>query len=57
MTLYGDGHPVVSLDKVIRTRRDAGTDMKRNYKETAQGRLAVNVLEAPLDFTLNLPEC
>jgi L-serine dehydratase len=57
MALYGDGHHFVSLDKVIRTMRDTGADMKSKYKETARGGLAINVLEAPLDFTVNLPEC
>jgi len=57
MSLYGDGQHFVSLDKVIRTMRDTGADMKSKYKETARGGLAVNVLEAPLDFTVNLPEC
>ncbi|HEY6554330.1 MAG TPA: L-serine ammonia-lyase, iron-sulfur-dependent, subunit alpha, partial [Vicinamibacteria bacterium] len=45
------------LDKVIRTMRDTGRDMKDKYKETARGGLAVNVLEAPLDLSVNLPEC
>ncbi|WP_243302255.1 L-serine ammonia-lyase [Geothrix oryzisoli] len=57
MALHGDGHHFVSLDKVIRTMRDTGADMKSKYKETARGGLAVNVLEIPLDFTVNLPEC
>jgi L-serine dehydratase len=57
MALYGDGHHFVSLDKVIKTMRDTGADMKSKYKETARGGLAVNVLEMPLDFTVNLPEC
>ena len=57
MSLYGDGQHFVSLDKVIRTMRDTGADMKTKYKETARGGLAVNVIEAPLDFTVNLPEC
>jgi L-serine dehydratase len=57
MALFGDGHHFVSLDKVIKTMRDTGADMKSKYKETARGGLAVNVLEAPLDFTVNLPEC
>jgi L-serine dehydratase len=47
----------VSLDKVIKTMRDTGADMKSKYKETARGGLAVNVLELPLDFPVNLPEC
>jgi len=57
MALYGDGHHFVSLDKVIKTMRDTGADMKSKYKETARGGLAVNVLELPLDFPVNLPEC
>ncbi|WP_243285906.1 L-serine ammonia-lyase [Geothrix terrae] len=57
MSLHGDGHHFVSLDKVIKTMRDTGADMKSKYKETARGGLAVNVLEIPLDFTVNLPEC
>jgi L-serine dehydratase len=57
MSLYGDGQHFVSLDKVIRTMRDTGADMKSKYKETARGGLALSVLEAPLDFTVNLPEC
>ena len=57
MALYGDGQHFVSLDKVIKTMRDTGADMKSKYKETARGGLAVTVLEAPLDFTVNLPEC
>jgi L-serine dehydratase len=57
MALRGDGQHFVSLDKVIKTMRDTGRDMKDKYKETARGGLAVNVLEAPLDFSVNLPEC
>jgi len=57
MALHGDGRHFVSLDKVIRAMRDTGADMKSKYKETARGGLAVNVIEAPLDFTVNLPEC
>ncbi|WP_257308308.1 L-serine ammonia-lyase [Geothrix fuzhouensis] len=57
MALHGDGHHFVSLDKVIKTMRDTGADMKSKYKETARGGLAVNVLDIPLDFTVNLPEC
>jgi L-serine dehydratase len=57
MALRGDGEHFVSLDKVIKTMRDTGRDMKDKYKETARGGLAVNVLEAPLDFSVNLPEC
>ncbi|HJW34584.1 MAG TPA: L-serine ammonia-lyase [Holophagaceae bacterium] len=57
MALRGDGQHFVSLDKVIRTMRDTGADMKAKYKETARGGLAVNVLEAPIDLSVGLPEC
>jgi L-serine dehydratase len=57
MALRGDGEHFVSLDKVIKTMRDTGRDMKDKYKETARGGLAINVLEAPLDLSVNLPEC
>ncbi len=45
MALRGDGSHFVSLDKVIKTMRDTGRDMKSKYKETARGGLAVNVVE------------
>lgn len=45
MALRGDGQHYVSLDKVIKTMRDTGRDMKSKYKETARGGLAVNVIE------------
>jgi L-serine dehydratase len=45
MALHGDGNQVVSLDKVIKTMRETGRDMKTKYKETARGGLAVNVIE------------
>jgi len=45
MALQGDGKHFVSLDKVIRTMRQTGADMKNKYKETARGGLAVNVIE------------
>lgn len=45
MALRGDGRHFVSLDKVIKTMRDTGADMKTKYKETARGGLAVNVIE------------
>ena len=57
MALRGDGRHFVSLDKVIRTMRDTGADMKSKYKETARGGLATHVPELPLDFPVNLPEC
>lgn len=43
LALRGDGDHFVSLDKVIRTMRITGRDMKTQYKETAQGGLAVTV--------------
>jgi L-serine dehydratase len=45
MALYGDGSHHVSLDKVIKTMRETGADMMTKYKETAQGGLAVNIVE------------
>ncbi|WP_411135555.1 L-serine ammonia-lyase [Streptomyces sp. C10] len=45
MALRGDGRHHVSLDKVIKTMKDTGADMKVKYKETARGGLAVNVIE------------
>lgn len=53
IALRGDGQHFVSLDKVIKTMRDTGADMKTKYKETARGGLAVNVIEVPVNF----PEC
>ncbi|WP_040159389.1 L-serine ammonia-lyase [Mobilicoccus massiliensis] len=43
--MRGDGHHLVSLDKVVKTMRETGRDMKDKYKETARGGLAVNVIE------------
>jgi L-serine dehydratase len=45
IALRGDGKHIVSLDKVIKTMRETGADMKIKYKETARGGLAVNVIE------------
>jgi L-serine dehydratase len=45
IALRGDGQHIVSLDKVIKTMRETGADMKIKYKETARGGLAVNVIE------------
>lgn len=45
MALRGDGSHFVSLDKVIKTMRETGADMKTKYKETARGGLAVNIVE------------
>ncbi len=45
IALRGDGTHFVALDKVIKTMRETGRDMKTKYKETARGGLAVNVIE------------
>ena len=45
LALRGNGQHFVSLDKVIKTMRETGKDMKSKYKETARGGLAVNVIE------------
>jgi len=45
LALKGDGSHFVSLDKVIKTMRETGADMKTKYKETARGGLAVNIVE------------
>lgn len=50
LALRGDGRHMVSLDKVIKTMRDTGRDMKDKYKETARGGLAANVVEVPVSF-------
>ncbi len=45
LALAGDGTHKGSLGKASKTMRDTGRDMKRTYKETARGGLAVNVIE------------
>ncbi|BBH70042.1 L-serine dehydratase [Actinoplanes sp. OR16] len=45
MALRGDGRHHVSLDKVIKTMKETGADMKTKYKETSRGGLAVNVVD------------
>ena len=45
IALRGDGTHFVSLDKVIKTMRETGADMKTKYKETSRGGLAVNLTE------------
>lgn len=45
MALFEEGHPLVSLDAVIQTMKKTGADMSTKYKETAQGGLAVTVVE------------
>ncbi len=45
MALIGDGQHKISLDKVIKTMKQTGKDMKSIYKETSLGGLAVNMPE------------
>jgi L-serine dehydratase len=45
IALSGDGTHKVSFDKVVKTMRETGEDMKDKYKETARGGLALNVVE------------
>jgi L-serine dehydratase len=45
LALQCEGQNLVSLDKVIKTMRETGADMKHHYKETSRGGLAVNVIE------------
>lgn len=40
-----EGTQKVSLDKVIKTMKQVGEDMKSRYKETSKGGLAINVVE------------
>lgn len=42
MALIGNGQHQISLDKVIRTMKQTGLDMKSIYKETSLGGLAVS---------------
>jgi L-serine dehydratase len=50
LALRGDGEHFVSLDKVIKTMRETGRDMRDKYKETSRGGLATNVVEVPVNF-------
>lgn len=43
LALHGDGTHRVTLDQAVETMRQTGRDMKRKYKETSLGGLAVNV--------------
>lgn len=45
LALAGDGQHHVSLDAVIKTMYEIGTNMNSIYKETSLGGLAVNVVE------------
>ncbi len=40
-----EGNHYVSLNKVIKTMKATGDDMKDSYKETSRGGLAVNIIE------------
>ncbi|MFT4631957.1 MAG: L-serine dehydratase [Candidatus Azotimanducaceae bacterium] len=51
LALRGDGQHIVSLDRVIKTMRDTGRDMKTKYKETSRGGLATNVVHIPVNHT------
>jgi L-serine dehydratase len=53
LALPGDGRHYSSLDKVIKTMRETGADMKAKYRETARGGLALNIVEVPVSF----PQC
>jgi L-serine dehydratase len=43
--LNEEGKHYVSLDSVIKTMYDTGKDMKKKYKETSKGGLAVHYVE------------
>ena len=45
LAIADDGYQFVSLDACIRTMMQTGMDMMSKYKETAQGGLAVNIIE------------
>lgn len=45
LALHSDGHHLISLDRVIRVMRRTGEDMRREYKETGEGGLAVSLTE------------
>lgn len=45
LALNGDGKHKVHLDQAINTMLQTGADMKKKYKETSRGGLAVNVVE------------
>ena len=53
LALRGDGTHRVSLDRVIRTMRDTGADMKTKYKETSRGGLALHFVEV----SVGVPDC
>ena len=48
LALHSDGEHLISFDRVIQVMKRTGDDMRREYKETGEGGLAVAV---------NVPEC
>ncbi len=48
LALHSGGEHLISFDRVVQVMKRTGDDMKREYKETGEGGLAVAV---------NLPEC
>lgn len=45
MAMLGNGSHYVSLDAVMKTMYETGMDMRRKYKETSRGGLAVHVVK------------
>ena len=45
LAMQNEGTHIVSLDKVIKTMKEIGDNMKSKYKETSKGGLAINVVE------------
>ena len=45
LALNSGAKGIVTLDKVIRVMKRTGDDMRREYKETSEGGLAVNLPE------------
>ncbi|MGH7163393.1 MAG: L-serine ammonia-lyase, partial [Planctomycetota bacterium] len=45
LALHSDGRHLISLDRVVRVMKRTGDDMRREYKETSEGGLAVSLPE------------
>jgi L-serine dehydratase len=45
LALASDGQHIISLDRVVTVMRRTGEDMRREYKETSEGGLAVSLPE------------
>jgi L-serine dehydratase len=45
LALHSDGRHLISLDRVVTVMRRTGEDMRREYKETSEGGLAVSLPE------------